>query len=374
MDFAVANFRPRVERRADPGNGRDGSGVPWNDAEVTIVLEESPRAVPLALSARWKRPIAKVQAFEDPLAELVPLLAASRARSVVLASLSSISVLNPAALYSLAAGAEGKVVKLSVGRTPIEMYVAGRQTIVGLLQACLDRRTERRPLRDSLFTDAILPAIDVLEEIPGEILFQNDLMELYRRNLWVAGNGSSESFLRIVSRLPELSEKAAESHIAEKGSARNSWLGSGVEVEGEVEDSILFPNVHVRKDAFVSRSIIMNGNRIGSGSAVTAALVFPFSAELPRAVANIGDNCSIGSRTSTVKNADFPDQIRDGLTVVGVDAEIPAGLRVEAGACIGPGVTASQLRRVKVVRRGTTVLRPVNTEPGAREETGKGRR
>ncbi len=375
----VANFRFPGDRR-DDGNGREGragsagrdSASP--DTDLTIVLEESPRAVPVALSSRWRKPVARVLAFDDPLAEFLPLVAASPSPSIILASLSSISVLEPAALFSLAAGIGSRVIKLSVARTPIEMYIAGKETVVRLLQASLDRRTGPRPLRECLFAETILPAIDLIEEVPGEVLFQNNLMEFYRRNLWVAGNGGQRGFLRIISRLPELSEKGAESRIGEKGCARNSWLGSGVEVEGEVEDSILFPNVQIRRNAFVSRSIVMNGNRIGSGSEITTTLVLPFSSELPRAAANIGDDCSIGSRSSTVKNADFPDQIRDGLTVVGMDAEVPAGLRIEAGACIGPGVPASLLRKMKLVKKGTSVFRPLNPEPGPREEAGKGRR
>ncbi len=145
-------------------------------------------------------------------------------------------------------------------------------------------------------------------------------------------------------------------------------------MEGEVEDSILFPNVHIRKNARVSRSIVMNGNRVGAGGDLQNALVLPFSAELSRTTANIGDNCSIGSKSSTARNVDFPDQIRDGLTVIGMNSEIPAGLRLEAGVCIGPGVTTSMLRKMKLVKKGTSVFKPRAPEAEPREEAEKGRR
>ncbi len=378
----AANFRtpadgPEAHSRGDSGNGRTrgpGREIASREIELTIVVEESQRGVPIALSTRWKRPAARVVALANPLTELVPLIASSSAEVVILASLSCVCVLDTAKLMSLAAEVGGQIFKVSAGRTPVEMYVARRDTIVALLESALARRTDRSPLRKSLFEDALLPAIDVIEEVPGEVLFQNNLMEYYRGNIWVTGNSASERYLRILSRLPELSEKGAESHIAEKGFARNSWLASGVEVEGEVEDSIIFPNVHIRKNSFVSRSIVMNGNRIGAGVEIHNALLLPFSAELPRATPNIGDNCSIGARTSTAKNADFPDQIRDGLTVVGMNAEIPAGLRIEAAACIGPGVPSSVLRKMKLVKKGTGVFRPRSAEPEEREEAGKGRR
>ncbi len=318
--------------------------------------------------------MARVVGMEDPLSELIPHLQSSRSENVILASLSCVCTLDSQQIVDLAARAAGRIVKVSVARTPIEMYVSSRETVVSLLQSALDHRTDKRPLRESLFAGALLPSIDLIEEVQGELLFQNDLMEYYRRNLWIIGNCESDAYLRVLARLPELSDKGSESHIAEKGCARNSWLASGVEVEGEVEDSIIFPNVHIRKNALVSRSIVMNGNRIGSGGEIHNSLVLPVSAELPRTAPNIGDNCSIGSRSSTMKNADFPDQIREGLTVVGMNSEIPAGLRIEAAVCIGPGVPASQLRKMKLVKKGTSVFKPRNPGPQARGEAGKGSR
>jgi len=376
----VANFRPPIEHqglnaRGAAGDGRgNGSGLGHPDIELTIVLEESHRTIPLLPSSRWKRPIARVVVLQDPLAELLPIIDSSRSENVVLASLSSVCVLDAAALLETAAGTGSRIVKLSVAKTPIETYAARRETIVSLLKSLLERRTDSKPLRESLFTDGLLPSMDLIEEVPGEVLFQNDLMEYHKNNLWVIGNCATDEYRRVLSRLPELADKSAESHIAEKACVRNSWLASGVEVEGEVEDSIIFANVHIRRNTRVFRSIIMNGNRIGTGGEIQNTLVLPFSVELSHAAPNIGDDCSIGSKSSIMKNADFPDQIRDGLTVVGMNAEIPAGLRIEAGACIGPGVPASLLRKMKLVKKGTSVFKQVDSEAEMREGVGKGRR
>ena len=269
----VANFRGSGDQRENllrggPADGRgngNGRGRESSDTELTIILEESHRTIPLTLSSRWKKPVARVIALEDPLAELLPLVESSRSDTVILASLSSVCVLDTAELLDTAAKAAGKVIKISVSRTPIEMYAAGRQTVASLLRSALDRRTDRKPLRESLFAAALLPSIDLLEDVPGEVLFQNDLMEYFHNNLWVIGNCATDGYRKTLSRLPEPSEKSIESHITEKGCVRNSWLASGVEVEGEIEESIVFPNVHIGKNTKISRSIVMNGNRIGAG-------------------------------------------------------------------------------------------------------------
>jgi carbonic anhydrase/acetyltransferase-like protein (isoleucine patch superfamily) len=381
VDFMVANFPANPDRRIFPlrglsGNGRGngGRGSGQTETELTIILEEAHRTVPLTLSSRWKKPVARVLALEDPLAELVALAESSRSENVVLASLSCVCVLDTDALLASVAGAAGRIIKVSASRTPIEMYAGSRQAITSLLQSAVTRRTDRKPLRDCLFAQTLLPSIDTIEEVPGDVLFQSSLMEYFRSNLWVIDNCAEESYRRVLSRLPELADKGVESHIAEKGCIRNSWLASGVEVEGEVEDSIIFPNVHVRRNTRVSRSVILNGNRIGSGAEIQNSLVMTFSAEIARTATNIGDDCSIGSRSSVMKNAAFPEQIRDGLTVVGMNAEVPAGLRIEAGACIEAGVPSSVLRKMKVVKRGTSVFKPATSDAQPAEGAQKGRR
>jgi carbonic anhydrase/acetyltransferase-like protein (isoleucine patch superfamily) len=381
----VANFRGsgdnrdtllRIGRAESHGNG-NGRGKESSETELTIVLEESHRTIPVAISSRWRKTPARVVALEDPLAELLQLVESSRNETVILASLSCVCVLDTSALLeaaAAAAAAAGRIIKISISRTPIDMYAASRQTIVSRLRSALERRTERKPLRDSLFAATLLPSMDLLEEVPGEVLFQNNLMEYFHNNLWVIGNCATDGYRRILSRLPELSDKGAESYIKERGCVRNSWLASGVEVEGEIEESILFPNVHIGKNTRVSKSIVMNGNRIGAGGDIQNSLLLPFSMELSRATTNVGDNCSIGSRSSIAKNVDFPGQIRDGLTVVGMNAEIPAGLRVEAGVCIGAGVPASLLRKMKIVKKGTSVFKSGNPDAKAAEPSGKSRR
>ncbi len=326
------------------------------DVDATIVLDESARAASLALSTRWKKPMARVHLLEGGLEELVRLVDASGADRIVLASLSSVCIIEPAALLAVAADAASQLVKISVARTPIEMYCAGRAHLVTLLRAAAARAPGKRKVRECLFEQALHSGIDLIEDLPGELLFQNDLMEYYTNNLWVISNCGGDRFQRALARLPALADKGAESHITEKGSIKNSWLASGVEVEGAVEDSIIFPNVVIKRNALISRSVVLNGNRIGTGAEVRNALILPFTAEVSRSASNIGDNCAIGARTSSMKNSDFPGQIRDGISVIGTNVDLPNGFRLEAAAYVAPGVPASALRRVKALRKGSSAL------------------
>jgi ADP-glucose pyrophosphorylase len=309
--------------------------------------------------------------MEDGLEGVARLVEGCGADRVILASTSCVFLVQAEALRERVEETDAQVVKLSVSRTPVEVFMSRREHLAGLLRDAAERDTGRRKLRAALFDRILHDSIELIVDVPGEILFQNDLMEYYSSNIWVVANCESERFHSALSRLPELADKGGESHVAEKVSIRNSWLASGVEVEGTVEDSILFPNVLVRRNALVSHSVVLNGNRIGAGTEVQNALILPFTAEMPRPTPNIGDNCAIGVRSSTVKNTDYPAQIRDGIAVVGMNSDIPNGFKAEAATYIAPGVPAGVLRRIKVLRKGSSILRDRAVTPGNGNGSGK---
>jgi hypothetical protein len=325
--------------------------------ELTVVLEDESRDAAIALSSRWKKPMARAQTLEDGLAGVARIAAQSEAEHLVLGSASCVFLAEPSALKERIDEAGDQLVKLSVARTPVEIYFCRRERLARLLAAAAERDTGRGSLRAVLFDGLLQDSIELIVDVPGEILFQNDLMEYYTNNIWVVANCDSPRLHRALTRLPELSEKTSESHVAERGVVRNAWLSSGVEVEGSVEDSILFPHVVVRRNASVSRAVVLNGNRIGSGTEIHNALILPYTAEIPRPAPNIGDNCSIGAKTSTMKNADFPGQIRNGVSVIGTNVDIPSGFKAEAATYVAPGVPAGVLRKLKLLKRGSSVLR-----------------
>jgi hypothetical protein len=75
-----------------------------------------------------------------------------------------------------------------------------------------------------------------------------------------------------------------------------------------------------------------------------------------------------------MKNSDFPGQIRDGISVIGTNVDLPNGFRVEAAAYVAPGVSASALRKSKIIRKGGSALADGAPEgPGHVAETGNAR-
>jgi glucose-1-phosphate adenylyltransferase len=131
-------------------------------------------------------------------------------------------------------------------------------------------------------------------------------------------------------------------------------------VEGFVEGSFIFPGVVVHKGATVTNSVVMNGNRIGAKAQLYKTLVLPYVGDLGSS--NIGENTSIGMREAGARNFDYPKQVREGVTVIGMNAEIPKGLKVGPGCLIGARVGAQQLRSLKELPRSSSVLRAEEPE------------
>ena len=169
-------------------------------------------------------------------------------------------------------------------------------------------------------------------------------------NLWLASN--ADTYARIAAGLPELAGQPRETMIMEHGTVMDSYISAGAEIDGYVKNSVIFPNVVVRRDARIVNSVIATNHRIGAEATIMNSLILPFEAEDQRNPVTLGAHCLIGGRSSDIRNACFPSQIRDGLTVVGMNVMIPNGFRAEAASFIGPGASLSGLRRRKVLRKG----------------------
>jgi carbonic anhydrase/acetyltransferase-like protein (isoleucine patch superfamily) len=339
-DFALASLRDCCSR-------------------VRFVVDHDAKTLALALAGRWKNRPAEVHVLEGGLAGLLRLLASDEAEQVLVGSLSAAWTLGPAAPSALAAAAGASVAKASLNRTPVELYGCRRDRLIAVLESAGPRLAKARRSRELLFDGTLTGAIEVIEEVPGELLFLNDPTDLHRRTLALAVH--DPALIGALPRMPEMAEAPLEARIGERARVVSSWIAPGADIEGTVEGSVIFPGASVRRAAHVANSVLMNGAIVGSGATVHNALVLPHGTADPagrpgaRATPTIGDRCSVGSRSSTAVNAAHPDQIRDGLTVIGMGVDLPNGFRVEAGCLVGPGASPAELRRQKVLRRGQSV-------------------
>lgn len=128
----------------------------------------------------------------------------------------------------------------------------------------------------------------------------------------------------------------------------SSLISAGCVIEGTVSNSILSPGVVVKKGATVRDSIIFHDCVIGYGAEVDLAI-------MDKGVI-IGDGCRIGSGGENKKtpNRMHPKHLYTGITLVGKEARIPAGVEVGRNCIIRPTIDEDYFRG-SLVRDGETI-------------------
>ena len=112
---------------------------------------------------------------------------------------------------------------------------------------------------------------------------------------------------------------------------RNSMVANGCTIEGEVENSVLFPGVVVERGAVVRDSIVMHDVRVARSAVLDRAI-------LDKAV-RVGEGARVGHGDEMTPNRACPQHLSSGLVLVGKEARLPAGITIGRNARIGSGVT-----------------------------------
>ncbi len=104
--------------------------------------------------------------------------------------------------------------------------------------------------------------------------------------------------------------------VSESGVIRNSLVYNGCQVEGTVENSVLFPGVQVRAGAVVRDSVLFFDNLIGRDCRVNKVV--------SDVNVTLGEGVRIGEDGG------------DGVTVLGWNNTVPAGMKIGSGSTIYP--------------------------------------
>ncbi|MHB0876678.1 MAG: glucose-1-phosphate adenylyltransferase [Anaerolineae bacterium] len=126
------------------------------------------------------------------------------------------------------------------------------------------------------------------------------------------------------------SEERPSAKIQAGAVVKRSLISHGCVIEGTVDSSVLSPGVYVGPGALVRDSIVLTDTRVEAGATVVRCI-------LDKAI-TVGSGSVVGSETDVAVNETFPDSINTGLTIVGKNARIPAGVRIGSNCVIGPDI------------------------------------
>lgn len=139
--------------------------------------------------------------------------------------------------------------------------------------------------------------------------------------------------------------------IKASANVRNSFISQGCVIEGEVIDSVLSPGVRVAPGARVAHSVVMHDAVVESG-AVLEYVIADKQAHFGKACrAGIGED---SQRLQAPANRQFPEHLKEGLTVVGKGAQIPAKVSIGSNCIIYPQVGAGAFP-AEIIADGETI-------------------
>lgn len=194
----------------------------------------------------------------------------------------------------------------------------------------LGRRLENRPV--DLVLDVVRPMLDDGEKVEAHEYqgYWEDVGTVgsyYRANLELVA--ATPRLVLDDPRWPILTrdEERPPVHVGTGAEISDSLVANGCRVMGRVVRSVLSPGVTVEAGAEVIESVIMSDTVVEKGASVRHSVVDKY--------VRVGEGARVGEGD--------PPTGREyewlaGLTLVGKDARLPAGLRIGRGAVVGVGV------------------------------------
>jgi len=305
---------------------------------------------------RWPDNNTPVILLEKDIEEFINRIENENADFIFLSTLSTISQLDPDILTRVMTAAPHELLKFSIGTIPVDIYGASRKGLLKVLHSFPNLSADNRSSAALLFDYILHTSFDLIEDIPGRTFFQNNLTQLYKKNLWLVSNIDSSEYNSIIKRFRGIRSSDKPAVIQSAGVIKNSIISGGSQIDGYVENSLIFKDVNIRKGTRVINSIVMNHNWIGANSVIYNSLILPCVSERAKNNHNIGEQVYIGSKNSNISNQDFPDQINGGITVVGMDAEIPNNCVIEAGCFVAADLPHHKLRDKPRLKRGSSIF------------------
>ena len=127
------------------------------------------------------------------------------------------------------------------------------------------------------------------------------------------------------------SEERPPVKVMEGSHIERSLLSNGcIIIRGSVVHSVLSPGVIVKEGAVVRDSIIMNDTIIGEGSVIDRCIIDKEVVIGPGSRLGVGDDFS--------PNWLEPNRLNTGITIIGKQAQLPAGVQIGRNCRVGVAV------------------------------------
>lgn len=146
--------------------------------------------------------------------------------------------------------------------------------------------------------------------------------------------------------------------VGKAANIKNSFISDGCFINGNVEDSVIFPGVIIGEGSLVKNSIVLPNVRIGKGCRIIrCAIDERTDMDSNREYLNVGDLMKIGAESNDVVNEKFSSQLFNGVTLVGKNTRINGVSSIGSGCFVDSDVTADDFKNNKYIYNGMSVVK-----------------
>lgn len=223
-----------------------------------------------------------------------------------------------------------------------------RQTLASMGVYIFRRQALLEVLRDESYNDFgrdVLPAMIKGGKnvraftFPGYWTDIGTVQAYWESNMGLLSEDPALDLYNADARVHTRSQESGPVSIGKEAQVEGNLLSNGCVVEGKVERSIISPGVRIAPGAVVTNSIILHGTVIEAGAVVDKCIIDKQS--------HIGAEAKVGHGDDNTPNQDLPRDLNTGLTLVGREAVIPAGMTLGRNVTVQAWTDESAFKKMK---------------------------
>lgn len=158
----------------------------------------------------------------------------------------------------------------------------------------------------------------------------NNIPDYYNITREIVGNKEIFSLLYKDKIIKSRITAEGYAHLGKNAEVVNSFMSDFCQIDGKVDNSIIYPGVIVEEKAEIKSSILLPFVHVGRNARVVRSIIDENIG--PSDKPNVGIYCNIGTEKKYLRNGDFPQSIFSSITLLGKNCHVPDRTTI-GGAC-----------------------------------------
>jgi ADP-glucose pyrophosphorylase len=247
--------------------------------------------------------------------------------------------------------------ELENDRTNFKILFAKRDIFLSTLKKIMNENLNTPNIFERIINESVVKSMPQIQT-QGFFSTVSNISEYYKFNMKILHSQWEADQVFKKLKVGSFLVKKGSSTLSRESIIYNSIISENCQIKGTVIDSIIFPGVHIGKETEVVSSVILPNNRIGDYAKIFHSILEEAEDRNVKDFGlNIGDYCLIGKMNDKMVgyNSNYPELLKDGLTVIGRNCSIPRKVKIGANCYISPETNKLKIKMYNRVVDGASL-------------------